>query len=120
MLQVCKYAAKLRLLEHGLLQAAQDLDDLQIRSRRARNGDDDDEPEDDFNAAWEALEVARKLYDERSANDDEIKLKLADTYVLLGDVSMETGMLHVCAQYATEKWQKNSSSLLRTLKPGTI
>ncbi|KAF8623209.1 hypothetical protein AX15_006447 [Amanita polypyramis BW_CC] len=48
------------------------------------------EPEDDFNAAWEVLEMARALYEKQKEEDDEIKLKLADTYIALGDVSLET------------------------------
>ncbi|KAL5492511.1 hypothetical protein ACEPAI_3958 [Sanghuangporus weigelae] len=54
-------------------------------------GDDDEgEPEDDFNAAWEVLDLARALYEKRKDEDDAIKLKLADTYITLGDVSLET------------------------------
>jgi len=51
------------------------------------------EPEDDFNAAWEVLDLARAIYDKQLADDgdDEVKLKLADTYIALGDVSLETG-----------------------------
>lgn len=52
---------------------------------------DDGEPEDDFNAAWEVLDLARALYEKRQDEDDEIKLKLADTFISLGDVSLETG-----------------------------
>lgn len=52
---------------------------------------DDGEPEDDFNAAWEVLELARSIYENGKDQDDEIKLKLADTYIALGDVSLETG-----------------------------
>lgn len=56
------------------------------------DGDGDDgEPEDDFNAAWEVLELARSIYEKGKDQDDEIKLKLADTYIVLGDVSLETG-----------------------------
>ncbi|KIM53413.1 hypothetical protein SCLCIDRAFT_436876 [Scleroderma citrinum Foug A] len=51
---------------------------------------DDGEPEDDFNAAWEVLELARSIYENGKDQDDEIKLKLADTYIALGDVSLET------------------------------
>ena len=68
----------------------------------AEGGDDDDEeeedgePEDDFNAAWEVLDLARAIYDRQKDMDvqdkDEVKLKLADTYIALGDVSLETGM----------------------------
>jgi HAT1-interacting factor 1 len=54
--------------------------------------DEDAEPEDDFNAAWEVLELARAIYDKGKDADDDVKLKLADTYIALGDVSLETGM----------------------------
>lgn len=50
------------------------------------------EPEDDFNAAWEVLEVARSLYDDQKDVGDDVKLKLADTYMALGDISLETGL----------------------------
>ncbi|KAG6813863.1 hypothetical protein H0H92_006270 [Tricholoma furcatifolium] len=54
--------------------------------------EDDAEPEDDFNAAWEVLDLARAIYDKvkDQEDDDEVKLKLADTYIALGDVSLET------------------------------
>ena len=52
---------------------------------------DEGEPEDDFNAAWEVLDLARALFEKRQDESDEIKLKLADTYIHLGDVSLETG-----------------------------
>jgi HAT1-interacting factor 1 len=51
---------------------------------------DEDAPEDDFNAAWEVLDLARALY-EKQGDSDEAKLKVADTYIALGDVSLETG-----------------------------
>ncbi|WRT67445.1 uncharacterized protein IL334_004416 [Kwoniella shivajii] len=55
-----------------------------------------DEPEDDYNAAWEVLDVARTIYAkivEDKADGDEgrdEKLNLADCYLALGDVSCET------------------------------
>ena len=52
---------------------------------------DDGEPEDDFNAAWEVLDLARALYEKQADEDDENKLILAVTYISLGDVSLETG-----------------------------
>lgn len=57
--------------------------------------DDEEEPEDDFNAAWEIFELARSLYAKQAETDStlETKLKLADTYIALGDVSLETGKL---------------------------
>lgn len=51
---------------------------------------DDGEPEDDFNAAWEVLDLARALYEKRQEESDDVKLKLAETFLLLGDVSLET------------------------------
>ncbi|KAH9893305.1 hypothetical protein C8Q73DRAFT_648034 [Cubamyces lactineus] len=52
--------------------------------------DDEAEPEDDFNAAWEVLDLARAIYEKQQDESDEVKLKLADTYITLGDVSLET------------------------------
>ncbi|KAF8586365.1 hypothetical protein K439DRAFT_1387288 [Ramaria rubella] len=57
------------------------------------DGDGEGEPEDDFNAAWEVLEVARSLYEAQKDSDEKIRLKLADTYIALGDVSLETEKL---------------------------
>ena len=56
--------------------------------------EEDGEPEDDFNAAWEVLDLARAIYDRQKNenNDEEVRLKLADTYIALGDVSLETGL----------------------------
>jgi len=54
--------------------------------------DPEAEPEDDFNAAWEVLDLARALFEKQKDESDEAKLKLADTYMCLGDVSLETGM----------------------------
>ncbi|EIN09667.1 hypothetical protein PUNSTDRAFT_113095 [Punctularia strigosozonata HHB-11173 SS5] len=59
-------------------------------AKEEQEEDDDAEPEDDFNAAWEVLELARAIYAKGKDADDEIKLKLADTYITLGDVSLET------------------------------
>jgi HAT1-interacting factor 1 len=55
--------------------------------------EDDGEPEDDFNAAWEVLDLARAIYEKQKEDDgdEEVTLKLADTFIALGDVSLETG-----------------------------
>jgi hypothetical protein len=57
------------------------------------DGGDDAEPEDDFNAAWEVLDLARAIYQKQNEEEEEeeVKLKLADTFITLGDVSLETG-----------------------------
>ena len=57
------------------------------------DGEDEAEPEDDFNAAWEVLDLARAIYEKHMEGDDEVRLKVADTFILLGDVSLETGAL---------------------------
>ena len=54
--------------------------------------DPEGEPEDDFNAAWEVLDLARAIFEKLKDGNDEAKLKLADTYMCLGDVSLETGL----------------------------
>ena len=53
--------------------------------------DAEGEPEDDFNAAWEVLDLARAIFEKQKDESDETKLKLADTFMSLGDVSLETG-----------------------------
>jgi len=83
----------------------------------------EDEPEDDFNAAWEVLDLARAIYDReiQQEEDDEVKLKLADTYIALGDVSLETGPLLAflcfsCNRYLTLSTQRNSIKQYKTTK----
>ena len=58
------------------------------------HGADEAEPEDDFNAAWEVLDLARAIYEKQMDGDDEMRLKAADTLVMLGDISLETGAFH--------------------------
>ena len=59
------------------------------------DGADEAEPEDDFNAAWEVLDLARAIYEKRMEEDDEVRLKVADTFIALGDVSLETGAFYI-------------------------
>jgi HAT1-interacting factor 1 len=74
-------------------QAAQAISDSAAGDEDANEDGDEAEPEDDFNAAWEVLDLARAIYDKQKdeSGDEEVKLKLADTYITLGDVSLETG-----------------------------
>lgn len=78
--------------------------------------DPEAEPEDDFNAAWEVLDLARAIFEKRKDENDEAKLKLADTYMCLGDVSLETGSYisttHFRCAYLMSS-QKNSSKRSR-------
>jgi hypothetical protein len=48
-----------------------------------------DAPVDDFELAWENLDVARIILEQ--SNDDESKKQLADVHLALGDVSLESG-----------------------------
>lgn len=71
--------------------------DMFAEAEKAAGGEEEEEedpeaePEDDFNAAWEVLDLARAIFEKRKGESDEAKLKLADTYMCLGDVSLETG-----------------------------
>ncbi|KAJ7883610.1 hypothetical protein B0H13DRAFT_1890315 [Mycena leptocephala] len=59
----------------NLFSAAQNIAD-----EEDADSDDDAEPEDDFNAAWETEDGA----------DEDVQLNLADTYIAFGDASLET------------------------------
>ena len=75
----------------GQAAAAQEV--AEAEESEDEDEEEDGEPEDDFNAAWEVLDLARAIYDKQKNenNDEEVRLKLADTYIALGDVSLETG-----------------------------
>ncbi|KAL0067242.1 hypothetical protein AAF712_005812 [Marasmius tenuissimus] len=74
-------------------QAAEAVAEAAAAEKEEEEEDDDGEPEDDFNAAWEVFELARAIYEKERSKDssnEEVALKLADTYIALGDVSLET------------------------------
>lgn len=52
------------------------------------DGNEEDEGDDDFTAAFEILDIARVLYSQEEQTD-EVKQKLINTRQLLGDVSLE-------------------------------
>ncbi|KAJ6451521.1 hypothetical protein C8R47DRAFT_978104 [Mycena vitilis] len=86
-----------------LFNAAQDMADEEDADG-AQGDDEDAEPEDDFNAAWEVLDLARAIYAKQTADgaDEDVQLKLADTYIALGDVSLETGITQKFDQAITD------------------
>lgn len=95
----------------------------QVDDEEEEGEEGEDEPEDDFNAAWEVLDLARAIYDReiQQEEDDEVKLKLADTYIALGDVSLETGPLlaFLCLswnRYPIFSTQRNSIKQYKTTK----
>ncbi|CDO68408.1 hypothetical protein BN946_scf184815.g55 [Trametes cinnabarina] len=71
-------------------EAQKAAEELDAAEQEEEEEEDEGEPEDDFNAAWEVLDLARAIYEKQQEDSDEIKLKLADTYIALGDVSLET------------------------------
>lgn len=62
------------------------------------NGDDNEEEEeqDDFELAWEILDIARLIFSDGS--DDASKLRLSEVYCDLGDLAMETEAFGVAAE----------------------
>jgi HAT1-interacting factor 1 len=81
-------------------KAVQEADDAAAAEDEQDEQEDGDEPEDDFNAAWEILDLARALFDARKDGDEEVSLKLAETYLALGDVSLETGVYTLVLRHA--------------------
>ncbi len=58
-MQLCKFVAKLRLLEYGFLVAAKALDDINYSTKKKRGADEeDDEPTE----SYEAYEQRINLY----------------------------------------------------------
>jgi hypothetical protein len=53
--------------------------------------DEEEETVDDFAMAWEILDLARVIYSRQ--HDQQAKEKLGDVYMLLGDVSLESGKM---------------------------
>lgn len=73
---MCKYIAKLRLMEHGLLEAAHGVDDIQIQLRSVDVTDDSqDETEQEFEKRVE-LYVAIHLSRASSSKRDHYKNEL--------------------------------------------
>ncbi len=54
----------------------------------AQDGSENEEEQDDFEIAWEVLDIARVVFSD--ATDDESRRMLADVHCELGDVAMET------------------------------
>ncbi|KAI9309432.1 hypothetical protein BJ944DRAFT_236121 [Cunninghamella echinulata] len=73
----------------------EELNDKSTTDRDNEDDDDEDEEEendgaqdDDFETAWDVLDVARVIFEKN--DDDATKLKLAEVLLLLGDISLET------------------------------
>ena len=52
-------------------------------------GGADDEDDEDLGLAWEILDLARMIF--MKAGAEEHQSELADVYILLGDVALESG-----------------------------
>ena len=60
--QLCKFVAKLRLLEHGLLVAAQTLDDIHVATKSSRKAKDIVEEEEENTESDHAFEQRINTY----------------------------------------------------------
>ncbi|CAO3608544.1 unnamed protein product [Cunninghamella echinulata] len=76
---------------------AEEANDKSVTDKNDDDGDDDDDDDDeendgaqddDFETAWDVLDVARVIFEKN--DDDATKLKLAEVLLLLGDISLET------------------------------
>jgi HAT1-interacting factor 1 len=61
------------------------------------DGEDGEPADDDFETAWDILDVARVIFEK--SEDKDTQLKLADVHLCLGDVSLETGK---CVEKSTK------------------
>ncbi len=52
---------------------------------------EDEDPEDEFNEAWEVLDLARTIWEKEKESGKDVERELGECYLLLGDVSLETG-----------------------------
>jgi ABC-type multidrug transport system ATPase subunit len=105
-MKVCKFIAKLRLLEHGLLVAAQKLNDLKTERRKrktASESDDDDDDDEDSQESFEDFEKRVNTFVEqnisRDSNGKRGQYKAAAVFQARKETIMEftkTAMLKQC------------------------
>lgn len=91
-----------------LFAQAQAADQEEEEAPEKEEAGENEEPEDDFEAAWDILDLARTTYD--TMQGDESQLKLAATYMALGDISLETGksLMFSGAGFIDSQFQRNS------------
>lgn len=83
--------------------------------------EDGDQADDDFETAWDILDVARLIFEK--GEDKETQLKLADVHLCLADVSLETGNLYMsihetllnCLSF-TEKFDQSLSDYEKAIE----
>ncbi|KAI8991604.1 hypothetical protein BDF20DRAFT_811061 [Mycotypha africana] len=69
----------------------EDKEEVEEDNEQDEEGEGDGETnnaEEDFEAAWDILDVARVIFEK--SEDNETRLKLADVHLCLGDISLET------------------------------
>lgn len=83
--------------------------------------EDGDQADDDFETAWDILDVARLIFEK--GEDKETQLKLADVHLCLADVSLETGNLYMSIHEAllnclsfTEKFDQSLSDYEKAIE----
>lgn len=71
-------------VETAVEEEEDDADDDDAEGAEGAEGADDD-----FETAWDILDIARVIFEK--GKDKNTQLKLADVYLCLGDISLETG-----------------------------
>lgn len=78
-----------------------------------------EELEDDYNAAWEVLDVARTIYQKivdglKEGEGNKERTLLSDCYLALGNVSCETGtsFFYFLFSFLVRSYQRNETHYL--------
>lgn len=78
-----------------------------------------EELEDDYNAAWEVLDVARTIYQKivdglKEGEGNKERMLLSDCYLALGNVSCETGtsFFYFLFSFLVRSYQRNETHCL--------
>lgn len=78
-----------------------------------------EELEDDYNAAWEVLDVARTIYQKivdglKEGEGNKERMLLSDCYLALGNVSCETGtsFFYFSFSFLVRSYQRNETHCL--------
>jgi len=85
---LCKYIAKFRLLEHGLLEAAFGVDDLGLRVRRP-TGDENDVPEESSEAFQQRVDLFVRIHLARASTSKRDDYKNTVVYQTRKDLIAE-------------------------------
>ena len=100
-MQLCKFVAKLRLLEYGFLVAAKALDDIHYSTKKKRGADEDedDEPAETYEAYEQRINLYVAAHMATASSSKRDAYKDALVYQARKDVIQDfikTSMLRKC------------------------